>query len=72
MYKEALREIQTAVEITKDDPVIFEHLGDIFLKLNNIEAAVEAWGKSLEFHEKEEGLKERVEKKIEDLKKGSQ
>ena len=41
----------------KDDPVVLEHLGDIYLKLDQKEEAVDAWKKSLEFHEQEEGLK---------------
>jgi tetratricopeptide (TPR) repeat protein len=72
MYKEALREIKKASDIEKDDPLILEHLGDVYLKLDNREAASEAWHKSLEFHEKQEGLKERVEGKIEKLNKGSE
>jgi predicted negative regulator of RcsB-dependent stress response len=64
MYEEALKEIKRATEMEKDDPVIFEHLGDVYLKLDNKDAALEAWEKSLEYHEKEDGLKERLEKKI--------
>ncbi len=67
MFEEALREIRKASEITKDDPTILEHLGDVYIKLNNKEAAVDAWRKSLKFNEKEEALKKRVEKKIQDL-----
>jgi len=33
------------------------------------EQAVEAWKRSLQFHEKEAGLKERVEKKLRDSEK---
>ncbi len=31
-YPEALRELKRAVERAKDDPVIFEHLGDAYAK----------------------------------------
>ena len=66
-YNDALREIKKALELTKNDPVIFEHLGDVYLKLDDKENAIDAWQKAIEFDEKEEGLKERVEKKIQDL-----
>jgi tetratricopeptide (TPR) repeat protein len=69
MYKEALREIKKAAVAEKEDPLILEHLGDVYLKLDNREAAAESWKKSLEFHDKQEGLKERVEEKIESLNK---
>ncbi len=69
-YDDALREIKKAVEMTDDDPVIYEHLGDVYLELNNKKATIDAWEKSLKFHEKEEGLKERVEEKIERLRHG--
>jgi tetratricopeptide (TPR) repeat protein len=68
LFNEALKEIKKASEIEKNDPVIFEHLGDVYKNLDNKEAAIDAWKKSLEFHEKEEGLKERIEEKIESLK----
>ena len=68
LFNEALKEILKASEIEKDDPVIFEHLGDVYKNMDNKEAAIKAWEKSLEFHEKEEGLKERIEEKIENLK----
>jgi len=58
-----------ASEIEKEDPVILEHLGDVYIKLDDIEAAIKAWEASLEYHEKEEGLKERIEGKIENLRK---
>jgi predicted negative regulator of RcsB-dependent stress response len=51
----------------KDDPVVLEHMGDIHMKLKNNEAAINSWKRSLKFHEKEEGLRERVEKKIKDI-----
>jgi tetratricopeptide (TPR) repeat protein len=67
MYDEALRAVKKASEIEKDDPVVFEHLGDIYMQMNDSARALDAWGKSLKFHEKEKGLKERVEKKINDI-----
>jgi predicted negative regulator of RcsB-dependent stress response len=72
MYEKALKEIKKAMETEKDDPVILEHLGDVYLKLGNEEDAKGAWERSLENHEKVEGLKDRVEEKIKNIVKGSQ
>jgi tetratricopeptide (TPR) repeat protein len=48
LLEEALVEIQRAASLVKDDPVIFEHLGEIFLKQNRHSEAREAWLHSLE------------------------
>lgn len=49
-YQNALFWIKEAIKNGgAKDPVVYEHLGDIQLKLNNIEEAVEAWKKALEF-----------------------
>ena len=45
---EALREIQRAAELVKDDPVIFEHLGEIYLIQEHQDAAKAAWIRALE------------------------
>ena len=66
-YDEAMKILQRAAEIVKDDPVLYEHLGDVYRLKGLKEKAKEFWEKSLEFHEKEEGLKERVERKIKEL-----
>ncbi len=36
-YPEALRELQRAADRAKDDPVIFDHLGDAYLKNDKVE-----------------------------------
>lgn len=66
-YGRAREALEDAVAATGDDPVILEHLGDVSLALSDRAKAWEYWERSLQFHEKEEGLKERVEKKIEGL-----
>ena len=45
---EALQEIQRAAELVKDDPVIFEHLGEIYLIQEHQDAAKAAWIRALE------------------------
>lgn len=56
---EALREIQRAAELVKDDPVIFEHLGEIYLTQEHQEAAKDAWLRALELDPHNEKLIER-------------
>jgi predicted negative regulator of RcsB-dependent stress response len=36
------------VSLAKEDPVLYEHLGDAYLKNNLANEAIEAWEKSLE------------------------
>jgi Tfp pilus assembly protein PilF len=49
-YQNALFWINEAIKNGGgEDPVVYEHLGDVQLKLNNIEEAVEAWKKALKF-----------------------
>ena len=45
-YAEALRELQRAVEPAKEDPEIFDHLADAYLKNGKVEEAIEAWEKA--------------------------
>ncbi len=46
-YKKALKLFIEADKVLKD-PVIYEHLGDVYLKLNDVEKAVKNWEHSLE------------------------
>ena len=48
--------------------MVLEHLGDVHKELGESEKAIEYWKKALPLSEKEEGLKERVEQKIQGLK----
>lgn len=56
---EALQEIKRAAELVKDDPVIFEHLGEIYLTQDHQEAAKDAWIRSLELEPHNEKLLKR-------------
>jgi tetratricopeptide (TPR) repeat protein len=67
-YEDALFYLKKAAEIVKDDPVIFEHLGDVYAAEGKSDEALKTWEKAIELHEKEEGLKGRVEEKIRNLK----
>lgn len=46
-FEQALTDLQRAAQnMTRDDPVVFEHLGDTYLKLNRVAKAVESWQKA--------------------------
>jgi len=47
-FTEALTEMQRAVALAGDDPVLFEHLGDIYAKQRNFSDARESWLHALE------------------------
>lgn len=59
MLVEALREIQKAVALVGDDPVIYEHLGEIYLRQKKMTDAREAWMHSLELDPSNEKLAQR-------------
>lgn len=56
---EALTELKRAVALVGDDPVIYEHLGDIYLKQQNLADAREAWIHSLELDPSNDKLLQR-------------
>ncbi len=56
---EALTEIKRAVALVGDDPVIYEHLGEIYVKQQNLSDAREAWLHSLELDPSNEKLLQR-------------
>jgi Tfp pilus assembly protein PilF len=62
--KEAVKELEKAVALM-DDPVIFEHLGDAYFKVQDFTQAKANWEKSLKL----EPNKTEVKKKIDNLKK---
>lgn len=60
-YDEALEELKNASAIV-EDAVILEHLGDVYLKLNDSERAKEAYEKALEYDFENSVLKEKLQK----------
>ncbi len=66
-YEQALDALIKAAGNVEDDPVINEHLGDVYHAMGLKVRAADAWRRALQLHEKEEGLKERVEGKLSDL-----
>lgn len=59
MLNEALAEIKRAVSLVGDDPVIYEHLGEIYMKQDRPAEAREAWLHSLELDPSNEKLLQR-------------
>jgi len=62
-YEKALRYMNKALEQenVRDDPVPYEHIGDIYFKLNNYKSAEEAYKRSLELKtEDAKRIKERL------------
>jgi tetratricopeptide (TPR) repeat protein len=47
-FTEALTEMKRALGLAGDDPVLYEHLGDIYAKQRNLSEAREAWLHALE------------------------
>ncbi len=46
-YDQALENLQRAIQnMPRQDAVVFEHLGDVYLKLNRVPQALEAWQKA--------------------------
>jgi tetratricopeptide (TPR) repeat protein len=55
-YKQAYTYIIKAISRIDNDPVVYEHLGDILVKNGDRSAASEAWRKSLEYKSENEDI----------------
>ena len=68
--KESLHHLNLAVQIMldkkEDDPVVYDHLGDLFYKLNDMDNANENWKKSVEI-QNSPAEKEKILQKIKKL-----
>lgn len=61
-FDEALTNIQRAMQnMKRDDPVVFEHLGDIYAKLNRVPQALEAWQRALALDPENKTLAEKID-----------
>jgi len=52
--------MERAVTLVGDDPVIFEHLGDVRFKAGQIEPAIEAWRRALAINPDNAALKQKI------------
>src|SRR6058998_2861883 len=61
-FDQALSDLLRAAKtVERDDPVVFEHIGDTYLKLNRMPEAVEAWQKALALDPKNKTLADKIE-----------
>jgi Flp pilus assembly protein TadD len=61
LLTESLTEMKRAVALAGDDPVLYEHLGDIYAKQRNLPEAREAWLHALELDPSNEKLLHRFQ-----------
>ena len=62
--------LRAAQKLTHDDPVVFEHIGDTFAKMNKIAQAVDAWQKALNLDPQNKSLSEKIENAKTKMSKG--
>jgi len=61
-FGRALDDLQRAAKTAEhEDPVVFEHLGDTYLKLNRAREALEAWQKALALDPKNKNLADKIQ-----------
>ena len=61
-FEQALADLMRAAQnMAHDDPVVFEHLGDTYLKLNRVPQALEAWQKAMALDPQNKKLAEKID-----------
>jgi len=53
--------LQAAKTAPREDPVVFEHIGDTYLKLNRAREALESWQKALSLDPKNKNLADKIQ-----------
>jgi len=67
----ALNELLRAAQnLTRDDPIVFEHIGDAYSKLNRIPQALDFWQKAIALSPDNKLLTEKIEKTRTTMSKG--
>lgn len=62
-FDQALADLLRAAQnLTRDDPVVFDHIGDTYLKLNKGAQALEAWQKAAALDPQNKVLAEKIDK----------
>ena len=62
--------LRAAQKLTRDDPVVFEHIGDTFAKMNKTAQALDAWQKALNLDPKNKNLSEKIDNAKTKMSKG--
>ncbi|PYK37758.1 MAG: hypothetical protein DME49_10340 [Verrucomicrobia bacterium] len=61
-FEQALADLlRAAKNMAQDDPVVFEHIGDTYLKLTRVPQALEAWQKAIALDPQNKKLAEKIE-----------
>jgi tetratricopeptide (TPR) repeat protein len=70
-YDEALSELLRAAQnLTRDDPIVFEHIGDTYSKLNRVPQALDFWQKAIALDPGNKLLTDKIEKTKTTISKG--
>jgi tetratricopeptide (TPR) repeat protein len=70
-YDEALNELLRAAQnLTRDDPIVFEHIGDTYSKLNRVPQALDFWQKAIALDPGNKLLADKIEKTKTTISKG--
>ena len=71
-FEEALKVLLRAAQsLERDDPVVFDHIGDTFAKLERVPQALEYWEKALALDPKNKTLAEKIERTQTRMTKGA-
>jgi tetratricopeptide (TPR) repeat protein len=62
--------LRAAQKLTRDDPVVFEHIGDTFAKMNKVAQAVDAWQKAFNLDPQNKKLSEKIDNAKTKMSKG--
>lgn len=62
--------IRAGQNMSRDDPVLFDHLGDTYLKLNRVAQALESWQKALNLDPQNKKLAEKIDNAKTKMSKG--
>jgi tetratricopeptide (TPR) repeat protein len=62
--------LRASQKLTRDDPVVFEHIGDTFAKMNKVAQAVDAWQKALNLDPQNKNLAGKIENAKTKMSKG--
>ena len=61
-FDQALADLLLAAKnLDREDPIVFEHIGDTYLKLHRVPEALESWQKALTLDPKNKKLAEKIE-----------
>jgi len=60
-WEKAVEYLEYAARLLDDDPTIFDHLGEAYLKLGQVDQAEAAWHRALELDPELEDIKRKLE-----------